>query len=128
MNGKQKSASSDLLSTIITIIWETWEDALQQKNSDFNPYLNIIHKFTQYLDQKLTELLEDKVKDHIQQSLNNNEIWLQKYKTIFKEKIDKIEGEIWKTKETRVLKDLYSTIKEEYNNYDSEKEQEMDIP
>jgi hypothetical protein len=63
-----------------------------------------------------------KDQNHIGQSLHTKEGWLHMYKAIFKENIDKIDGDIWKITQNRVLEDL-KKVKEEYYHYERETEQ-----
>jgi hypothetical protein len=72
-------------STIIMMLWETWENACKQRNLDFDSTdryeyqqreyqttvdLNIIYRCKQYLDQKLVYLLEEQFENHIRQALH----------------------------------------------------------
>jgi hypothetical protein len=113
------------------MVWETWENAWKQRNIDFNPTnrykyqqreyqttsnLNIIYQCKQYLEQKLADLLEDKVENYINQELHTKEGCLLMYKTIFKENIDKIDGEIWKITQNKILEELQSNFDDENDN------------
>jgi hypothetical protein len=126
-------------SKIIMALWETGEYAWKQRNTDFNPTnrykyqqreyqttidLNIIYQFRQYLDQELTDLLEENVENHIKQELHTKEGWLLMYKTIFKENIDNIDGEIWKINQNEILEELQNNFNDENDNDQTETDRE----
>jgi hypothetical protein len=126
-------------SIIIMTLWETWENAWKQRNIDFNPTdrydyqqreyqttidLNIIYQCRQYLDQEIANLLEAKVENHIKQELLTKEGWLLMNKTIFKQNIDLIDGEIWNLTQNEILEELQSNFNNENDNEHAETDQE----
>jgi hypothetical protein len=71
-----------------------------------------------------SRLVRREGQNHIKQALHTKEGWLLMYKTIFKENIDKVDGEIWKITQNRILEDLQSNVEDETDNNQAETDQE----